>query len=129
MLTYLDASAFVKLLVRETESEALARYLDEHPDLVSSAILRTEGFRAVRHLGAELVERARSNLARIRFVPVDDPLLDTAAVLDPAIMRTLDALHLASAVVLGEELETLVTYDQRMREGAELLGLPVAVPS
>lgn len=129
MLTYLDASAFAKLLVHESESEALARYLDEHPDLVSSAILRAEGLRAIRHLGGELAERARSNLPRIRFVPVDDPLLDTAAVLDPAVMRTLDALHLASAVVLGEELEALVTYDQRMREGAEVLGLPVAAPS
>jgi predicted nucleic acid-binding protein len=59
---------------------------------------------------------------------LDDPLLEVAANLDPDILRTLDAIHLASALSLGDSLDEVVTYDKRMAEAAKYLGLAVASP-
>ena len=60
---------------------------------------------------------------------VDDRILDAAGMLEPAILRTLDAVHLATALALGDDLLEILTYDGRMAEGARLLGLPVLAPA
>jgi uncharacterized protein len=128
-LVYLDASAFVKLLVQEPESHSLRTFLARAPkERASSALLRTEAVRAVRHLGPKAVAGARSALRRIDLVSLDDRVLDQASILEPKILRTLDAIHLATALALGDDLRTLVTYDERMIEGASLLGLPSDSP-
>jgi uncharacterized protein len=126
---YLDTSAFVKIVVTEPESRSLRRFLSTSPGRrVSSALLRTEAVRAVRHVGPEALARAREALRRIDLVLVDDRILDSAAMLDPGILRTLDAIHLATALTVGGDLDAIVTYDDRMLAGADLLGLPTAVP-
>lgn len=126
---YLDASAFVKIVVAEPQSRALRRFLRTSPERrVSSALLRTEAVRSVRHLGATALARVRDGLKRIDLVALDDRTLDAAGTLEPGIMRTLDAIHLATALALGDDLGVIVTYDERMLEGARLLGLPAAVP-
>jgi hypothetical protein len=126
---YLDSSALVKLVVREPESSALRRYLRRRPRRVSCALARVEVVRAVRPQGGAAVTRARGVLERLNLLRLDDPLLDAAAQLDGASLRSLDAIHLAAAQVLGAELESLVTYDVRMTGAATRLGLKVASPT
>ena len=79
--------------------------------------------------GAAAVAQGRRQLRRMYQLALDPELLDQAATLAPAArLRSLDAVHLASAQVLGADLEALVTYDHRMEEAATALGLPVAAP-
>ena len=128
MAVYLDSSAIVKLVVRETESAALRRFLRTQPERVSCALARTEVLRAVRHLGPAAVSRARRVLRRIDLIRLDDSLLDAAGVLDPRILRSLDAVHLAAAQLIAPELDAIVTYDRRLADGALLLGFTVESP-
>lgn len=129
MTLYLDTSAFVKLVVEEPRSGALRSYLGrERGRRVSSALLRAEAVRAVRHLGPEALGRTRQALRAIDLVAVADQILDAAGSLEPRIVRTLDAIHLATAASLGDDLDAIVTYDARMIEGARLLGLPAVGP-
>lgn len=126
---YLDSSAFVKLAVEEPETAALQRFLANRGQRrVSSALLRTEALRAVRHLGAEALATVREGLRRVDLVGIDDRILDTAGTLEPGVLRTLDAIHVATAMAVGDDLEAIVTYDERMVEAAKLLGLSTATP-
>jgi uncharacterized protein len=126
---YLDSSAFVKVVVAEPESSGLRRFLRrEGGRRVSSALLRAEAMRAVRFLGPDARARIRAALRRVDLVGIDDQILDNAGVLEPAVVRTLDAIHLATALSMGDDLTTVVTYDDRMAEGARLLGLPTSMP-
>jgi predicted nucleic acid-binding protein len=128
MAVYLDSSAIVKLIVAESESGALRRFLARRPVRVSSALARVEVPRAVRGQGRPAAQRAQTVLARIRLVRIDDAVLDAAAHLDPRILRSLDAIHLASALSLGEDLDSVVTYDARMSEATRMLGLNLRSP-
>ena len=126
---YLDSSAFVKVTVEEPESAALRVFLSEQQSRrTSSALLRTEALRAVRHLGAAAMTTAREGLRRVDLIGIDDRILDAAGMLEPRILRTLDAIHLATALSLGDDLAEIVTYDERMTEAARLLGLPTISP-
>ena len=127
-MVYLDSSALVKLVVVEPESSALRRYLADEPERASCALARVEVIRAVRVHGPSTVSRARRLLQRLNLVEVDDELLEAAAALDPRILRSLDAIHVAAAQLLGEELTAVVTYDRRMAAAAQLLDLTVAAP-
>jgi len=111
--TYLDSSAIVKLVVREAESAALQRYVRRRRPLVSSALARTEVARALLPLGKEAIERGQDVLARIDLVRVNDRVLGVAGTLLPADLRSLDAIHLATAQQLGADLARIVTYDDR----------------
>jgi predicted nucleic acid-binding protein len=126
--TYLDSSAIVKLAVREPESLALRRYLRRRQPLVSSALARTEVLRALLAAGDEALARGRQVLQRIDLVRVNDPILSAAGVLQPPGLRSLDAIHLATAQYLGEELAAVVTYDDRMANAAKGLGYRVVQP-
>jgi uncharacterized protein len=125
---YLDSSALVKLVVEERESGDLRRYLAGDSQLWSSLLARIETVRAVRAYGAQYVADMRALLEEMTLIDVDTDLLDSAAELGDEQLRSLDAIHLASVLVLGEELEALVTYDRRMTVAARGLGLPVAHP-
>ncbi|MBI4701555.1 MAG: type II toxin-antitoxin system VapC family toxin [Deltaproteobacteria bacterium] len=128
MGVYLDSSALVKLVVAEPESGALRRFLGRRPQRVSSALARVEVLRAVRLQGRPAAERAKKLLERIRLLRLDDVLLEAAAAIDPRVLRSLDAIHLASAQALGDDLDAVVTYDRRMSDAASGLGLPVRSP-
>lgn len=126
---YLDSSAFVKLAVEEAETAALRAFLaDRVGRRVSSALLRTESLRAVRHLGAGALGTVREGLRRIDLVAIDDRILEAAGTLEPRVLRTLDAIHLATALAVGDDLDTILTYDDRMAEAARFLGLSTASP-
>jgi predicted nucleic acid-binding protein len=127
-VVYLDSSALVKLVVAEVESRALRRYLRRHPERIC-ALARTEVLRAARKTGGRSLQRARHVLRRVNLVRLDDALLDAAGLLEPRIVRSLDAIHLAAAQLVSNELHAFVTYDRRMAEGAALLGFTVEAPS
>jgi uncharacterized protein len=128
-VVYLDSSALVKLVVAERESGALRRYLRGEPHRASCALARVEVVRAVRPHSAAAMTRARRLLRRLDLLQLDDELLDAAAALDGGILRSLDAIHLASVQTLGDEITAIVTYDDRMTAAAAMLGLPVAAPA
>ncbi len=127
---YLDSSAFVKLVVEEAETAALRRFVAGTTTArrTSSALLRTESLRAVRHLGPDALATVREGLRRVDLIAIDDRILDVAGTLEPQVLRTLDAVHLATALAIGDDLEAIVTYDERMFAAARLLGLPTATP-
>ena len=126
---YLDSSAFVKLVAEEEESAAVRTFLSAHSARrVSSALLRTEALRAVRHLGPDALATVREGLRRVDLIGIDDRTLDAAGTLEPQVLRTLDAIHLATAMAVGDDLESIVTYDERMVEAARLIGLPTVSP-
>lgn len=129
MTSYLDASAFVKLVIEEPESETLQAFVDGSDSIASSALTRAEAVRAVRHKGPDALLGIREMLQAIDLVPVDEEILDAAGLLDPGILRTLDAIHLATAIAIGDDLDVVVTYDGRMLQAAALLGLPTTSPT
>jgi predicted nucleic acid-binding protein len=126
--TYLDSSAIVKLAAKEPESAALRRYLRRRRPLVSSALARTEVLRALLPAGPDAVARGREVLARLDLVRINDRVLESAGVLQPSILRSLDAIHLATAAQLGIDLGPIVTYDEQMAVAARQLGHRVASP-
>jgi uncharacterized protein len=128
-VVYLDSSALVKLVVAEPESDALTAYLAQRPQRASSALARVEVPRAVRAHGPGAVSRARALLARVSLLHLDDALLDAAANLEGPHLRSLDAIHVASAQTVAARDATLVTYDGRMADVAKRHGLAVAAPA
>lgn len=127
MADYLDTSAFIKLVRSEPESRALRHELAES-ELVSSALLTVESRRAARRYGTLAVKRARAALSAVTLVPLDELVLDAAAELDPLGLRSLDALHLATAASLGDDLRRLYCYDSRLGAAAAALGIEVCQP-
>lgn len=127
--TYLDSSALVKLAVREPESVALRRWLRRRRPVVSSALARTEVLRALLPLGPDAVRRGQDVLASVDLVRVNDRVLTDAGTLPPPELRSLDAVHLATAQLLDTDLARIVTYDERMAGAARALGLEVATPT
>jgi predicted nucleic acid-binding protein len=128
-VTYLDSSAIVKLAVSEPESAALRRHLRRRRPLVSSALARAEVLRALLPAGAAAVASGRSVLADINLARVNDRVLNAAGSLLPTELRSLDAIHLATALQLGDEVRQVVTYDERMALAARMLGLRTATPA
>ena len=127
--TYLDSSALVKLAVEEPESGALRRYLRRRRPLVSSALARTEVLRALLLEGHEGLARGRSVLERVELIRINDRILNAAATLLPVEVRSLDAIHLATARQLAADLDRVVTYDERMLAAATQLGFRTAAPT
>ena len=127
-LTYLDSSAIVKLAEVAPESNALRQYLRRRRPYVSSALARTEVIRALLPRGAEAIRRGQDVLSRIDLVRVNDRVLILAGELLPLTLRSLDAIHLATARLLGGSLARVITYDARMAPAARALGFTVTSP-
>ena len=124
---YVDTSAAMKLLVEESESDVLARAVDdERPDLVSSLLVETELRRAAQRAPALTQDRVTQLLGAISLYELPHSLFVEAGLLPGAGLRSLDALHLASAIRLG--VDRVVTYDRRMAQAAHDLGIPVLAP-
>lgn len=127
--TYVDSSALVKLVVEEPESAALRRHLRRRSPLVASALVRTEVVRAVLPQGDGAVARAQLVLSLLDLIRVNDQILRAAGALLPPEIRSLDAIHLATVVLLRRDVGTLVTYDERMTAAARVLKLRTAAPT
>ncbi|CAN5680493.1 MAG: type II toxin-antitoxin system VapC family toxin [Actinomycetota bacterium] len=129
-LLYLDSSAIVKLVVREPESEALAALIADWPERVSSELARVEVMRAARRAeaGGEVLARAEEVLARIGLIHVDGVVLEIAASLAPRHLRTLGAMHIATALSVKDDLGAIVAYDERVKSASEATGIKVLSP-
>lgn len=128
MAYYLDTSAVVKLVVSEPETQVLEGWIAQGHDVVSCDLLRTELLRATRRSAPDRMVRARLVLDSITLVTVAATTFERAADLDPGLLRSLDAIHLAAALEFGDELDGMVTYDDRLAEAARLHGIPVIAP-
>ncbi len=130
MADYLDTSALVKLVVAEAETPVLLAWLAGRPGQpTSSDIARTELLRVVRRTAPDRLERARRVLDSVTLIKLATETFEEAGRLAPATMRSLDALHLATALRLGDELDTVVTYDDRLAEAARLNGASAVGPA
>jgi uncharacterized protein len=129
-IAYLDSSALVKLIVEEPQTARLSAAISSWPQRASSVLAEVEVLRAVaRAAGGEpVLRRAEELLARMHLVELDAGLRRSAAALDRHMLRTLDAIHLASAMSLGTDLATFVAYDRRLFDAALAAGLPAVAP-
>jgi predicted nucleic acid-binding protein len=132
-LFYLDASALVKLVRAEPETDALLAVLVES-DLLSSELALTEVPRAIRRATAHDPALARSLMARagelldaVALLPVDRALLTAAGALEEPALRALDAIHLAAAIDVSP-IDAFVSYDERQSAAARLAGLRTVSP-
>lgn len=125
-IVYLDSSALVKLVVQETESDALRQFLEELHSWVSSELAVTEVLRAARSHGKQAVTRARALISSLYMVEVNSEVLENAGFLDPSGLRTLDAIHVSSA--LRMDVRLIVTYDRRMAAAAAHNGMTIVMP-
>jgi predicted nucleic acid-binding protein len=129
-LLYLDASALVKLVAAEPESAALATFLGEWEGRITSRISVVEVSRAARRQAVpEVIDRAAEVLDAVAFVELDAEVAGLAGTLGPAALRSLDAVHLASALSVASDVESFVTYDVRLRDAAGRAGLAVQAPA
>lgn len=129
-MIYFDTSALMKLVVREAETLALTAWLAQNDDdpHVTSALGRIELMRAAARDGrTATVERARDLLDGMQLVAVSDDVVRLAESIGPPSLRSLEAIHLASAAQIP--LTAFVAYDQRLLEGARALGYPTHQPS
>lgn len=129
MTVYLDASALVKLVAPEAETSPLLAYLGDHPSQATSVAGLVEVRRAVARRPGVAAGRVEAVCSRIAAIALDPRVVGAAGAFDPPTLRTLDAIHLASAAALAEDLEALVTYDRRLTEAAAAAGLPTASPA
>ena len=129
-LYYVDTSAVIKLLVEETNSKAFAAFYDAHDDAewVSSVLLRTELTRAVARASPALLPDARDLLAAFSFIAIDDDIVDGAENEPDRGLRSLDAIHLATARILAPDLDALVSYDDRLLKAAADAGMVTVSP-
>jgi predicted nucleic acid-binding protein len=127
---YLDASALVKLAVTEAESDALRAWLAERADdpRISSDLVRVEVTRAVMRSQPQALLQAQQVVSRLSKLLIRPELLTTAASLQPPALRSLNAIHLASAMLLRNRLTAFVGYDDRLNAAVRAAGLAVAAP-
>jgi uncharacterized protein len=114
-IAYLDSSAIVKLVIAEPESETLRRELADWPARASSAIGAVEVVRVARRHGAKAETVAAAVLARVTLVALDDRTIEIAGRVDPPGLRTLDALHVATALRFAGDIGAVFTYDVECR--------------
>ena len=130
-MIYLDTSALVKLIVKEPETGALRRFIAKaDPEMfVTSALSRAELFRvAIRQTEVSVLSKAKEVLDGVSEMTITQSLLETAGTVGPPHLRTLDAIHLVTALEFGKELVAFVAYDTRLLAAAELAGLPTVAP-
>jgi len=127
-LAYLDASALVKLIVDEPESVALNRWYVEAERLATSRVGIVETRRASARRDCDPAHREWI-LSDVEVVELDKRIAASAAAIEPALVRTLDAIHIATAMALVPDLDAFVTYDERMADAARAMGLPVVRPA
>ena len=130
MPSYLDTSAFIKLVRSEPESRALRDALrGAETELISSVLLSVEGQRAARRYGKLASARVTAALTTITLLALDEPIIELAGELEPAELRLLDALHLATILSFSEDIERVYCYDARLTSATRALGVEVADPT
>jgi predicted nucleic acid-binding protein len=128
-VAYVDSSALLKLAVREPETAALEAQLLEYGGLVSSRLAVLECRRAARRAShRRLLQTVDAVLEAIYLLDITQPILERAAALDPPLLRSLDAIHLATALSTDDATMEVITYDDRLAEAARANGLAALQP-
>lgn len=132
-MIYLDSAAVVKLVRLETESTVLITWLNRQPSLplVASTLVEVEVSRALRRSQPDVLGGVAAVLARLYRVEINSAVRAIAGAYPEPMLRSLDAIHLATADLLiasGKTITAFVTYDKRLAEAARQAGLPVAMP-
>jgi predicted nucleic acid-binding protein len=126
---YLDSSAIVKLVFAEAETASLERDLADRAGLMSSRLGATELLRAARRQSnRRVLQQTEDVLDALVMMDVTTPILKRAAALEPHDLRTLDAIHLATALSVGIPDLDFLTYDRRLADAARAQGLSVVEP-
>jgi hypothetical protein len=130
-MIYLDSAAVVKLVHTEPESAALRGWLDERAETgwISSVLTEIESFRALARYAPEAASRLPAVLDQIDLIDLDQPIRMLARTVTPATVRSLDAIHLGTALHVRSELTSFVTYDKRLLDAALAAGLPTDSPT
>lgn len=129
MAYVVDSSALVKLIVNEQHSKSLSSWVDScKQDLFISELARTEVSRAIARVDPNLIKQFNAILTRFGVIRVSTQVLTIAAVLTPTTLRTLDTIHLASCVILGDDLTGFVTYDNAQANAAIQNKIEVITP-
>jgi predicted nucleic acid-binding protein len=130
-MIYLDSAAVVKLVHAEPESPALRRWLDKRAETgwISSVLTEIESFRALARYAPEAVSRLPAVLDQIDLMDLDQRIRILARTVQPATVRSLDAIHLGTALQSHPGLTSFVTYDKRLLDAARAAGLPVDSPT
>lgn len=128
---YADTSAVIKLLIDEPQTSAMSAFYDEHEDWewTGSALLRIEVARTINRIQPTLLPEARELLDFFSFMPINEDVVERAMLEPDRGLRSLDAIHLATARKLAGDLAALVSYDERLLTAATDAGLPVASPT
>lgn len=129
---YLDASALVKLGTPEAESGVLRDAMSRYPTRFTSRLAEVEVARALARRGAAssaLIDDVRVVFEGLAIVELEGSIASLAGSVPPPTLRSLDAIHLASALSVGDELEAFVTYDLRLADAARAAGLEVIAPA
>ena len=130
-MIYLDSAAVVKLAHAEPESAALRGWLDERAEIqwISSVLTEIESFRALARYAPEAASRLPAVLDQIDLIDLDQRIRMLAGTVIPATVRSLDAIHLGTALRSGPSLTSFVTYDRRLLDAAQAAGLPIDAPA
>ena len=130
-MIYVDSAAVVKLAHAEPESSALRGWLDDRAETgwISSVLTEIESFRALARYAPEAVSRLPAVLDQIDLIDLDPPIRILAQAVRPATVRSLDAIHLGTALHARRALTSFVTYDKRLLDAARAAGLPADSPA
>ena len=130
-MIYLDSAAVVKLAHAEPESAALRAWLDERPETqwISSVLTEIESFRALARYAPEAASRLPAVLDQIDLIDLDQRIRMLAETVTPVTVRSLDAIHLSTALGSRLSLTSFVTYDKRLLDAAQEAGLPIDAPT
>ena len=127
---YLDSSAIIKLVFEEAESDALRTFLAEHPQRVSSVLAQVEVMRTVGRVeDSGITIEARHILERLHLIRPDNSMLEAAMAVEPSTLRTVDAIHLITALSLKPNIAGIVVYDRLLADAARRHGLAVWAPA
>lgn len=129
-MIYLDTSALIKTVFAEEHSRALKDYIQENDaaGFVSSVLLTVEMRRAVQRIDPRSLPKADVELYRVALVSLSDPVVEKASRFPDPGLRSLEAIHVATALLVREELTAVVSYDKRMVAVARSEGLTVVSP-
>jgi uncharacterized protein len=130
-MIYLDSAAVVKLAHAEPESAALRAWLDDRTETpwISSVLTEIESFRALARYAPQAVSRLPAVLDLIDLIDLDQRIRMLARTVTPATVRSLDAIHLGTALRSRPSLTSFVTYDKRLLDAAQAAGLPIDAPA
>lgn len=128
-MIYIDTSALLRVVFRDPTTPALERVLAPEVELVSSALLQVEARRGVLRRAPQRVPRVDVLLAEIEFVGITDAVVESAGRLPDPLLRSLDAIHLATALLIREDIEAVLTYDARLADAVREHDLAVITPA